>query len=198
MLNQQVLVLNKYWVAVHVCTVRRALTLLFQELARVVTDDLQTYDFQSWRELSAFAESRGPLIHTPSFVMIPPRVIVLSRYHKCPPRHVKFNRRNIFLRDHHSCQYCGVHPPDDELTIDHVIPRSRGGRTTWENVVLACTRCNMRKGDRLPSECGMHPLRPPHRPAWFTTLQHVQLDDENRSLWQKFVDTAYWETNLKE
>ena len=198
MLDRQVLVLNKHWVAVHVCTVRRALTLLFQELARVVTEDLQTYDFETWRELSAFAESRVPLIHTPNFVMIPPRVIVLSRYQKCPPRHVKFNRRNIFIRDQHTCQYCGCQPAEDDLTIDHIIPRSRGGKTTWDNVVLACTRCNMAKGSRLPPECGMTPLRAPRRPSWLATLQNVQLDDENRSLWQKFVDTAYWETKLHE
>lgn len=198
MLNQQVLVLNKHWVAVHICTVRRALTLLFQELAQVVTEDLQTYDFESWRELSAFANSHGPLIHTPTFVIAPPRVIVLSRYQKCPPRHVKFNRRNIFIRDQYTCQYCGATPADDDLTIDHIIPRSRGGRTTWENVVLACTPCNMKKGSRLPAECGMHPLKAARRPSWLATLQNIHLDAENRSLWQKFVDTAYWETNLRE
>jgi 5-methylcytosine-specific restriction endonuclease McrA len=197
MLNQQVLVLNKHWVAVHICTVRRALTLLFQELARVVTEDMQTYDFESWRELSEYADSHYPRIHTPNFEMLLPRVIVLSRYQKCPPRNVKFNRRNIFIRDRHTCQYCGVKPPEDDLTIDHIIPRSRGGRTVWENVVLACTACNTQKGSRLPVECGMHPLRPPKKPSWVAVL-NVHLDDDNRSLWQKFVDTAYWETNLHE
>lgn len=196
LLDQQVLVLNKYWVAVHICSVRRALTLLFQEMARVVTEDMQTYDFASWRELSQVADGNHPLIHTPQFQMLLPKVIVLSRYHKCPPRIVKFNRRNIFMRDRHTCQYCGVQPDDDDLTIDHVIPRSRGGKTTWENIVLACTDCNARKGDRLPSECGMHPLRPPKKPSWIATLHGFHMTEDNRSLWQKFVDTAYWETRL--
>jgi 5-methylcytosine-specific restriction endonuclease McrA len=198
MLNQQVLVLNKHWVAVHVCTVRRALTLLFQELARVVTEDMQTYDFESWRELSEFAEGTHPIIHTPNFVMLPPRVIVLSRYQKCPPRTVKFNRRNIFVRDQYTCQYCGATPKEDDLTIDHIIPKSRGGRTIWENVVLACTICNTEKGSRLPAECGMHPRRTPKKPSWIVALHNVHLDADNRSLWQKFVDTAYWETKLYE
>ena len=198
MLNQQVLVLNRYWMAVHVCSVRRALTLLFQEMARVVTEDLQTHDFESWREISQLADGMHPLIHTPTFQMLLPKVIVLSRYQKTPPRHVKFNRRNIFVRDQYTCQYCGAKPPGVELTIDHIIPRSRGGRTVWENVVLACTNCNTRKGSRLPAECGMPPLRTPKRPSWIAALHSIHLTSDNRSLWQKFVDIAYWETKLKE
>lgn len=197
MLNRKVLVLNKHWVAVHVCTVRRALTLVFQDWARVVTEDYETYDFESWRELSQFKAGSHPMIHTPTFHLMLPRVIVLSRYHRCPPRVVKFNRRNIFVRDNFRCQYCGCVPREDDLTIDHVIPRSRGGRTTWENVVLACTRCNTRKGNHLPNECGMQPQRAPHRPSWLGAL-HPPLDHDDRSLWQKFIDVAYWETRLHE
>jgi 5-methylcytosine-specific restriction endonuclease McrA len=130
--------------------------------------------------------------------MLLPRVIVLSRYQKCPPRNVKFNRRNIFIRDHYTCQYCGRTPKEDDLTIDHIIPKSRGGRTVWENVVLACTTCNTAKGSRLPAECNMQPIRIPKRPSWITALHHVHMDEDKRSLWQKFVDTAYWETNLHE
>lgn len=198
MLNRQVLVLNKHWVAVHVCTARRALILLYEELARVVTDDMQAYDFQSWRELSEFADGSAPVVRTPHFRLMLPQVIVLTRYQRVPPRTVRFNRRNIFMRDHYTCQYCNAQPGEDDLTIDHVMPRSRGGRTTWENVVLACTRCNTRKGNRLPDECGMHPIRPPKKPSWIATLHNVKIDHDNRTLWQKFVDTAYWELNLHE
>lgn len=197
MLNRKVLVLNKYWVAVHVCTVRRALMLIYQELARVVAEDFETYTFESWRELSQLKAGQHPRIHTPTFELLLPRVIVLSRYQRCPPRTVKFNRRNIFLRDHYTCQYCGVKPREDDLTIDHVIPRSRGGRTTWENVVLACVRCNTRKGNHLPGECSMTPMRTPHKPAWINTL-HPPLDHSDRTFWEKFVDLAYWETRLHE
>jgi 5-methylcytosine-specific restriction endonuclease McrA len=196
MLNRQVLVLNKYWMAVHICTVRRALTLLYQELARVVDENFQTYDFASWRELSSFVNEQGPRVHTTNFEIMMPRVIVLSRYHRNPPQRVKFNRRNIFLRDRHTCQYCGVRPKDDDMTIDHIVPKSRGGLTAWENIVLACTTCNIRKGNHLPVECGMHLLSAPKKPSWMA-LQ-FKPEPDNRGFWQKFIDTAYWETNLHE
>ena len=196
MLNRQVLVLNKYWMAVHICTVRRALTLLYQELARVVDENYQTYSFESWRELSAFMHGSGPVIHTPGFEMLLPQVIVLSRYYRNPPQRVKFNRRNIFLRDQHTCQYCGKRPKDDDMTIDHVLARSRGGHTIWENVVLACTPCNIQKGNHLPEECGLTLRKAPKKPSWLA-LQFKPAPD-NRDFWQKFIDTAYWETNLRE
>ena len=198
MLNRQVLVLNKHWTAVHVCSVKRALSLVFQEVARIVSDDFQTHDFESWRDLSEFANRKVPVLHTPHFQMMLPQVIVLQGYNRMPPRTVKFNRRNIFQRDQYTCQYCGCQPRDTELTIDHVLPRSRGGRTTWENVVLACVRCNTTKGNRLPCECNMHPQRPPRKPTWLQTLARLDHAEDNRSVWQKFVDTAYWETKLLE
>ncbi len=203
MLNRQVLVLNKHWMAVHVCTVKRAVTLLFQELALVVSEDYRTHDFNSWRELSNFADSSAPggdprpMLRTPQFQMLLPQVIVLSRYQRCPPRSVQFNRRNIFMRDHYTCQYCGRKPSKDDLTIDHILPKSRGGRTIWENVTLACTACNTKKGSRLLSECGMMPLKVPKRPSWLA--MHVPTaSDETSSMWQRFIDTAYWESNLRE
>ena len=194
-----VLVLNRNWTAIHVCSIQRAIGLLVQDLAQVVTEDYQTYDFDSWRELSAMKArfEDHPMIHTPSFQLMLPRVIVLARYQRCPPRTVKFNRRNIFLRDQYTCQYCGCTPREDDLTIDHVTPRSRGGLTSWENVVLACTRCNTKKGNHMPEECGMVPVRPPRRPAWIHAL-HTPIDHDDRSIWQKFIDVAYWETNLRE
>lgn len=198
MLNRQVLVLNKHWTAVHVCSVKRALTLVFQEVAKIVSEDFQTYDFESWRDLSEFANQKVPLLHTPHFQLMLPQVIVLQGYTRMPPRTVKFNRRNIFLRDHYTCQYCGCQPRESELTIDHILPRSRGGKTTWENVVLACGRCNTRKGSHLPAECNMHPMRPPRKPTWLQALARLDHAEDNRSVWQKFVDTAYWETKLLE
>jgi len=200
-INRPVLVLNRHWLAVHVCTVRRALSLLYQELAHVVTEDYQTHTFESWRELSKYGERHGlksdDYIKTPQFRLRVPRVIVLGRYQSSPPRTVRFNRRNIYLRDGYRCQYCGCRPAHDDLTIDHVMPRSRGGRSTWENVVLACTKCNTKKGDKLPAECGMHLMSHPKRPPWLATLRIVPSPDD-RSIWEHFVDSAYWETNLKE
>ena len=83
-----------------------------------------------------------------------PEVILLSTYGKVPRIEVSFSRKNLYRRDGHACQYCGTHRPSSELSIDHVLPRSRGGRTTWENCVLACVRCNSKKADRTPREVG--------------------------------------------
>jgi 5-methylcytosine-specific restriction endonuclease McrA len=198
MLSDGVLVLNRNWSAVHVCTVKRAITLLFQGYARVVGNDYQIHDFESWRQVSQHVEKAGnEFIHTPSFPILVPEVILLTGFGKMPPRTVKFNRRNIYMRDHYTCQYCGVKPHREELTIDHIIPRCRGGRSTWENVVLACQSCNSAKGSMLAEEAGMQLARTPRRPHWLSTLRST-LKGPERPIWQRFVDAAYWNVALEE
>ncbi|CAN5381163.1 HNH endonuclease [soil metagenome] len=198
MLSQGVLVLNRNWLAVHVCSVRRALALLCQDYARVVAADYQIHDFASWRELSTHVGREGnQFIHTPNFQLLVPEVILLTGFTRMPPRTVKFNRRNIYMRDHYTCQYCGVKPAKEELTIDHIVPRSRGGRSTWENVVLACQRCNSIKGSMLPNEAAMALTKPAKRPHWMSTLRNT-LKGPERPIWQKFVDAAYWHVALEE
>jgi 5-methylcytosine-specific restriction endonuclease McrA len=194
MLNQGVLVLNRSWLAVHVCDVRRALTLLTLGLARVVTEQFETHDFQSWQELSEFAE--GDYLNTPRFKLLIPEIIVLTGYNAIPPRRVKFSRRNIFERDRFSCQYCHRTPSRSELSVDHVKPRSRGGSTTWANVVLACTECNARKRDRTPDEAGMRLARTPKEPLWRPGAG-FRVTARRRS-WERFVDSAYWDLLLEE
>lgn len=196
LLNTNVLVLNRHWTAVHVTTARRALILLYGDHAKVVTEDYATHDFDSWRELSVYVDTMKK-ITTPSYQIAIPEVIMLSRFNKFPPRQVKFSRRNIYLRDNHTCQYCGVLPPKDEITIDHILPRSRGGKTTWENVVLACIRCNTRKGSKLPNEAGLKLRSDPKKPHWLACSQYSMRTIES-SLWQKFIDNAYWNTPLQE
>ena len=196
LLNDSVLVLNRHWSAVHVTSARRALILLFADHARVVTGDYSTHDFDSWRDMSLFMNTIRK-ISTPVYQIAVPEVIMLTRFGKFPPRQVKFSRRNIYLRDNHTCQYCGCIPPKDELTIDHVIPRSRGGKSTWENVVLACMRCNTRKGNRLLHEAGIKLLSVPKKPHWLECSQFVSRH-QTSSLWQKLIDTAYWNVPLKE
>ncbi len=194
MLNQSVLVLNRSWLAVHVCNVRRALTLLALDLARVVTEDYETHDFRSWQELSRIAEAN--FLNTPRFKLLIPEIIVLTQYNAVPPRRVKFSRRNIFERDRYTCQYCGRTPVRSELSVDHVVPRSRGGGTTWSNVVLACTECNTRKSDRTPVEAGMHLRRRPKEPPW-RPGNGFRIQVRRRS-WGRFVDAAYWDLKLEE
>jgi len=201
MLSQNVLVLNRSWIAVDITNLRRALTLLYLRLAKVVTEEYETYDFDSWAELSLAAhmtEDHGLYVRTVSGQLKAPEVIVLSGYNGFPPKRVKFSRRNIFSRDKYTCQFCGSKPRRDDMTIDHIVPRSRGGRSTWENVVLACTSCNKRKGDRLPSEAGMRPIRIPKRPHWLNFLARSHAGSSYHRSWQRFVDTAYWNVELDE
>jgi len=193
MLNQKVLVLNKHWIAVHICTVKRAMSLLYQDLARVVTREFQLCNFETWRDISQFANE--PVIRTPSFKILIPEVVMLTCFGKLPPRVVKFNRRNIYVRDSYTCQYCGKRPPREELTIDHITPRCRGGESTWTNVVLACSECNAQKGERLLEECDLTLPRKPRKPHWSIVLGSNPSDFGN-PLWQKFIDVAYWNVTL--
>ena len=199
MIDAQVLVLNKSWVAVNVTPLKRAIMLLFHNHARVVhPSDYTLYDFPSWCALSAYggvpADPRR-VIHTPKMDIRVPEVIVLSEFNGYVKREVRLSRRNIFLRDRHVCQYCGRRFGKPELTIDHVVPRSRGGRDTWDNLVLACMACNLKKGSKLPEEAGMPLLRRPAAPRWLPRFG-AQIPREELMTWQKFVDLAYWNTEL--
>jgi 5-methylcytosine-specific restriction endonuclease McrA len=194
-LNKTVLILNKHWMAIHICTVRRAISLLYQGLARVVTENYQVHDFNSWCDLSRYAADN--VVHTPNYPIMIPEVILLCHYGKFPRYYVKFNRRNIYQRDHFTCQYCGQKLPREALTIDHIIPRSRGGKTNWTNVVLACSPCNAKKGNRLIKECRMNLLSEPREPHWSVIMRH-SMAKEDHCLWKKFIDVAYWNVSLEE
>ncbi len=133
-------------------------------------------------------------VHSPSFEMRIPSVIALKEY-IAPSRYPAFTRFNVFLRDSFSCQYCGLRKPTQELTFDHVVPRSRGGRTTWENVVTACCTCNTHKGSRLLEHCGLHLRNRPWRP------HSSQLQENGRAfppnyLHQSWRDYLYWDSEL--
>ena len=161
-LNSKVLVLNRSYLPVHVTSVRRALSLLYQDLAHAVDCEYRTFDFTSWLALGPNGEAIG-LVNA---AMRVPRVILLRFYDRQPKRHVRFSRFNVFLRDHNRCQYCARQLPRADLNLDHVVPRSRGGASVWENVVCSCHRCNRTKGGRTPAEAGMRLLREPFRPQW--------------------------------
>ena len=202
-LDASVLVLNRCYMAVHIIPVRRAFCLLFKELAEVVTLDDGRYlshDFRSWREVSEararFKDPDDDYIRTIHFEIQVPRVIRLLTYDRLPRTKIKFNRRNIFARDGNRCQYCGRRFPTGELSLDHVMPRSRGGGTDWENIVCACVRCNVRKGGRTPAEAGMRLTRPPIKPRTSPTLG-LKLANRKYQSWKTFLDDAYWTVELK-
>ena len=198
-LNDQVLVLNRLWQAVNVCSVRRALTLLFEGNAQVVfgsgDGDYRTLNFQQWRDLSdAHPEADGS-VGTISFRIRVPRVILLMGFDRFPKKEVKFTRHNLFERDRNTCQYCGKVFDRRDLNLDHVIPRDRGGPTTWENIVCSCIPCNTRKANRTPAEANMRLVRKPKRPKWRPFVQ-VSFGASIPDSWRHFLDVAYWNVEL--
>ena len=181
-LNSKVLVLNRSYLPVHITSVRRALSLLYQDVAHAVDQEYRTFDFASWSALGPGAEAIG-LVNAAIQV---PRVILLRSYDRMPRRHVRFSRFNVFLRDQNRCQYCGRQLPRAELNLDHVVPRSHGGASVWENVVCSCHRCNRVKGGRTPSEAGMRLLREPFRPQWTPSMAEAYRQ-RRHDAWMPFL-----------
>ncbi len=198
-LCDQVLVLNRLWQAVNVCSVRRALTLLFEGHAQVVfgvgDGDYRTLDFQQWRDLSEASPDPEGSVSTVSFRIRVPRVILLMGFDRFPKKEVKFTRHNLFERDRNTCQYCGKTFDRRDLNLDHVIPRDRGGPTTWENIVCSCIPCNTRKANRTPAEAQMRLVRKPKRPKWRPFVQ-VSFGASIHDSWRHFLDVAYWNVEL--
>jgi 5-methylcytosine-specific restriction endonuclease McrA len=194
-LSHQSLVLNRSWSAIATTSVRRALGLLFTGAAKVVQPDTyEVHEFHTWTDLAVHPGE--PCIRTVRLKIKVPEVIVLTKYGGMPNPTVTFSRRNLYKRDRSTCQYCGKRPGSKELSIDHVVPRSRGGRTTWENCVLACMRCNRRKASRLPTEAGLKLLKRPTRPKWTPILEAPI--GRIRQSWDKFVSDCYWDVPLEE
>jgi 5-methylcytosine-specific restriction endonuclease McrA len=192
-LSASVLVLNRAYLAVHVVNVRRAFCLVFRSLAEIIDcagGQFANYDFESWQLLSGLrlteVDDQTEWVRAVSFRIEVPRVIRLLRYDRMPAHTLRFNRRNLFARDGHCCQYCGQHGPVHQLSIDHVVPRSQGGRTTWENVVCCCMRCNTKKGGRTPHQARMQLLRKPAKPR-FNPLLTRKLDNPKYQIWRTFV-----------
>ena len=191
-LDYPVLVLNRYWQPVHTCAVRRSLHLLCTGHARIVQvegeDLFATHDLSSWIRYSA-CRGGGEMIRGSSITLLVPKIVVLSAYDRLPRLEVKFSRRNVLLRDQFTCQYCARVLPETQLNLDHVTPRDKGGRTTWENIVTSCFRCNTRKANKLPHEANMHPRSKPFAPRWrpLFGLHENGLADES---WRHFLQPA--------
>lgn len=205
-LDASVLVLNRQYMAIHVVDVKRAFGLLLRQLAEVIhIEDGQygNYDFESWRDVSQlqaeFEKEQDPhtdWVHSVNFQIRAPRVLRLLYYDRIPRQRVRLNRRNLFARDGNRCQYCGKHFPTSELSIDHVKPSCMGGLTTWENVVCACVKCNVRKGGRTPEQAGMKLYKKPVRPKR-SPMMAIKLGNPKYASWKTFVDAAYWSVDLK-
>lgn len=198
-MGSDVLVLNRSFYAVQITSWQRALTLVYLGHASVVDEEYRTYSFEDWRQLSAMIENHpAGYIRTPAFTIAIPEVIALKMYDRLPTTEVKFTRRNIYEHYGYRCCYCGNKFAPAELNLEHVMPRSRGGKTCWENIVTACIPCNLRKGNRLPAEANMELLITPTKPKWRGNLSLIfHSPVKMRSSWQRFIDNIYWNEELE-
>jgi 5-methylcytosine-specific restriction endonuclease McrA len=202
-LNANVLMLNRLYMAIRVVSARRAFSLLVRDLAEVVspvqTGGYTSYNFESWTELSSYSELFTPdydWVKTVRTDIAVPKIIRLLGYDRLPKQTVKLNRRNIYARDENLCQYCGYRFPTSELTLDHVLPRSQGGVSSWENLVCACVACNSRKGGRTPEQAHMKLIRKAVRPRRNPVIS-LRMGQDKYACWQAFLDNAYWSVELK-
>jgi 5-methylcytosine-specific restriction endonuclease McrA len=215
--TRNTLVLNSNWCAVGVAPIHKAINLLFtnyddgEPKARVITPPPKgSYEVWDWGQWSEFVPKEDEdAIAGASRRYLTPEVILLSRYDSMPIRKIHFCRRELWKRDNFTCQYCGVRPPDDECTIDHVVPKSLGGDTSWTNCVLACYRCNSQKADRKPEDArkphdksksrrwrGPSPMKlmkTPAKPEYSIIRSRIKIPET----WRHWLDRMYWEIPLE-
>ncbi len=183
-----VLVLNRYFQPVQMTTARRAMVLVYGGAAQALDECGELYDFDDWRTLPPRPED--DCIPVVGGAIRVPRVVHLERYERMPRVSVRLTRRNLMARDGHECQYCGRRPPLRDLNIDHVVPRSRGGDDSWENLVTACRMCNVRKGWKTPEEANMRLARKPFRPRWTVAAQLLLGAGERFKEWEAFLKAS--------
>jgi hypothetical protein len=203
-LDSSVLVLNRHYAAIRVVTARRAFCMIVKQIAEIVSvenDGFLSYDFESWREISElrakYEREEHEWVRCVRFELAVPRIVRLLFYDRLPRTNVKFTRRNIYARDGSRCQYCGRRFPTSELSLDHVVPRSQGGLSTWRNVVCCCVTCNVQKGGQTPQQARMKLVRPPIKPRRSPVIA-LRLGSEKYASWKQFLDAAYWNVELRD
>lgn len=195
--TRRVLVLNKSWHAIGVVSLKKAIIQITSTYkdgtpkARIIdcVHDFQTMTWEDWSKIKP-KDDEEHLTSVNAIFRIP-EVIMYTKYDKLPHKKVHYNRRTIFQRDRHTCQYCGKHKPANELSLDHVIPKCQGGLTNWENIVLACIKCNVKKAGRTPEQAGMRLLSIPKKPNINFFVGEFKV-----SSWNQFLTEAYWLTEL--
>lgn len=193
LLHTPVLVLNRNWQAINTIPVKRAFSLVFKQHAKIIEPDtFETHTFETWADLKPIEGQ--PNLSTVGLSFRIPEIISVLKYSSLPVRRTIFSRMNIYKRDKHTCQYCGDRPGTQELSVDHIHPKSKGGLSSWTNCVLACVDCNRKKSSKTLRQCGMKLLSVPVEPVW-NPIFSFKLYNKPQS-WQKFISTKYWETEL--
>jgi len=208
-LDARVLVLNKSFVPIRLTSGYDAICKLFTDIAEVVTvTDTGVYEqhsFASWSEVSAFKDEfkdeffdeEDVWVRSSSISLIVPRVIRLLTYNDIPKQAVRLSRKNIYERDKYTCQYCGKKPPLKKLNIDHVHPRSKGGRNSWTNLVCSCIACNSKKDNMTLAESGMKLRKKPVEPKMSFKFRLPEGHKRYRD-WDAFVGSLYWNAELQD
>jgi len=192
--QSKVLVLNRSWLAIGITTLEVAIARVMSVYAdgtpkaKIVdpVNDFRSFDWTDWTKMRPTAGEKG--IRTVNYVLRVPEVIQFTKYDKMPSRKIHYNRRTIYLRDNNQCQYCSS---KNDLSLDHIIPRCQGGLTTWDNIVVACVKCNLKKAGRTPQEAGMKLLKVPSKPKSNLFVTTVKVKS-----WEAFLGEAYWMTEL--
>jgi 5-methylcytosine-specific restriction endonuclease McrA len=156
------LVLNRSYYPIGFCSIRDAFKYICEEIADILDENLVAYDYTSWCTIEV--EEGDDFIGVVHGNIKAPRIVRLKSFNEVPNNIVRFNRKNLYLRDQYVCQYCAKKFPTGTLSMDHVIPKSRGGHTSWHNIVTSCIICNTKKGDKTPEEARMKILRTPYAP----------------------------------
>ena len=198
-MNGSTLILNRNFLATEIALWQRVMSLVYTGAADVVDQDYNVYSFDSWCDLSkAMSDSPNGFVHTTSLRIAIPDVIKLRHFERLPKKLMCFTRHNIYEHCGYKCAYCGKRFNKELLNLDHIIPRSRGGESTWLNVTTACKACNTRKANRTPEEAGMPLLVKPSRPQWRGPVGlHMPSPVPIRESWQNFIDSAYWNSPLE-
>jgi 5-methylcytosine-specific restriction endonuclease McrA len=175
-LNERVLVLNASYEPINICGVRRAVAMVFKGIAHLEETD------------------RARALRSPSRTFPLPVVVRLLHYVCTPYRNFTFSKKNVFIRDRYTCQYCGSTHAARELTLDHVVPRSRGGTADWENLATCCKACNLRKGDRTPQEADMKLIKRPRATRHHSFLHYLHVKGSTEEQWRKYLFYEYKES----
>jgi len=203
-LKHNVLVLNKSWVPIHITTVKDAIGIVYVGAAQVIVpnnmrdrhDRMAAYEFEAlnydkWTEISARLDNdSNEFIRSPKDSHFKPNVVALTKYNGIPKYTIKFCRSSIYERDKGICQYCEKKINKFDATLDHIIPKSRGGRNNWNNIVFCCKKCNDKKRNKTPAEANMSLLNEPKRPSWIAVKFGKARTIKERAEWLKFTSSV--------
>lgn len=185
-----ILVLNKSYIPIHIVDWKKGMSLIFQENAKPLDQDLILYSFQEWLLFSTdYISKNYPKINTTKYEIAIPEIILLKNFDRLPHRDVKYSRQTLFERDGYKCYLCNNIFERKDLTVDHVIPRSKGGVTNWSNTITCCKNCNSIKSNKYLHELNLKPFFMPKKPRWINPISHSNKKNILSS-WEKFMDRA--------